>query len=170
MNRKRFPVTVLGILCFCFSVFYLVCLIGVINIDPYPSEDSLIYENCSFVKYEYILKRSTRSKSERYHIYVEEYDKPLEIDNIVFHMTNEDVLFHLEPGAQVAVSIRESKDKLTLYTIAYDGVNILSYDDYVKIHTRNNNTGIVVLSALFCVSLGLCFAEYIHIKRHGTGL
>ena len=75
------------------GMLFLVSLIYFMIDDPPPAE-TLVYENCKFVKYEFEQKKGARgSVYNHYYIYVEEYEEPLEIDEMVFQSIK--VHFHL---------------------------------------------------------------------------
>ena len=93
-------------------IFFTWALIGVLSIEEYPSEDSLVYEECTFIKYEFKeTKYRKTSTMKYYYLYVEEYVEPLIIDNIVFGEINEEALQSLMGGDKVVVSLFEDEGK-----------------------------------------------------------
>lgn len=137
---------------FC-SVFFLSVYIGFALVEDYPDVNSLVYEDCTFIKYEYIEYRYSKSSKMRYYnIYVEEYDKPLQVDNIVYKRINKDLLLQLNEGDTIKVSLLEEKEKFYLYSLSCGGVYILSYEDYLSEHESNDSIGSIVLPALLCMS------------------
>ena len=162
-NRAAFIAQ--SILIFCAIGFFLWCLTGVIS-EKYPSADSLVYEECAFVRCEY---KST-AKSSRYYIYVEEYEKPLEIDNIVIGQIDREALLALEEGDTITISKYEGRKEYTLYSMSHGETDILSYENYLSKHTGNNTTGIVVCSILLCMTVGLCIGSVVLYRKTGECL
>ena len=152
-------------------IFFTWALIGVLSIEEYPSEDSLVYEECTFIKYEYKeIKYRRTSTMKYYYLYVEEYDEPFIIDNIVFSKTNEEALQNLMGGDKITVSLFEDKDKLYLYSASYKQSDILSYEAYFVEHESNDSIGVIVCSVLLCMSLALFIAEVYYYKKNGKCL
>ena len=58
--------------------FFIWGLTSLLFAVDYPEKNELRYEECTFIGYENVRDRGTR-----YYIFVNEYDEPLEIDNIV---------------------------------------------------------------------------------------
>ena len=151
--------------------FFTWTLIGVLSIEEYPSEDSLVYEECTFIKYEFKeTKYRKTSTMKYYYLYVEEYVEPLIIDNIVFGETNEEALQSLMGGDKVVVSLFEDEGKLYLYSVSHNQSDILSYEAYFAEHNSNDNLGVVVCSVLLCMSLALFIAEVCYYKKNGKCL
>lgn len=140
--------------------------------QEYPPEESLVYEQCTFVKYEYILKESRKSpETEYYEIYVEEYDIPLRIDNIAFHKANGAALSELKKGDKITLSIEFYREDLHyLYSISCGDTNILSYKDYIEAHSGNDKYGFIICPILFSLGIGLFIAEVIYYKKTGRSL
>jgi hypothetical protein len=141
-------------------------LVGVVSIGKYPSADSLVYEECTFVRCE----QKNTAKSSLYYIYVEEYEKPMEIDNIVISQIDREALFTLEPGDKITVSKHDGQKECTLYSLSHGETDILSYQDYLSRHNNNNMTGIVVCSILLCMTVGLFIGSVIHYRKTGECL
>ncbi len=51
---------------------FVVMFICVLLIKDYPNKSELIYENCTFIRYEYVKKYVRPGSSEKYLIYVNE--------------------------------------------------------------------------------------------------
>ena len=102
-----------------------------------PPEDTLVYEKCTFIKYESVKYESSHSTGYRYHIYVKEYDKPLEIFDIVYDKVLETDLSELNSGDKITVSIFEGKDEIELCSLSCAGDYILLYSDYVTAYKEN---------------------------------
>lgn len=136
------------------TVLVLWVLIGFVSAEDYPDKNSLAYEECTFIKCEYIeYFYSKHGKRKYYNVYVEEYDKPLQTDDLVYKRINKNALAELKGGDSVKVSLSEEKDFFEIYSMSCDGVSILSYEDYLAEHERNNRVGAVVLPALLFMSI-----------------
>ncbi len=151
--------------------FFTWVLIGVLSIEEYPSEDSLVYEECTFIKYEFKeTKYRKTSTMKYYYLYVEEYVEPLIIDNIVFSKINEEELQSLMVGDKITVSLFEDNDKLYLCSISCKQTDILAYEAYFAEHESNDSIGVIVCSVLLCMSLALFIAEVYYYKKNGKCL
>ena len=162
INKKRFIIHI------CFFSFFLLlfigCFIGLATIRSYPSKDKLTYENCTFLRYE--LKRSVGVKSgttAKYLVYVEEYNKPLEIDNIVIKKANKEALQSLEEKDVIQISRRD----YNLYSASVGDTYILRYEDYLYCHNTNNLIGYIVVSSLILICSGMLVADIIVYKKTG---
>lgn len=161
MKTKKSVVICCGLL-LIFSALLLFLFVSNLCTWNYPKKESLVYERCTFVKYE---KKSGRSS--RYYIYVREYEEPLEIDNIVFHDVNKGDLDSIRVGGKIKIA----KDKhLTLYSLEYHGESILSYDDYLQRHNKNHIIGIFVTLIFNGVTLTLFVVTIIYYKKTGKNL
>lgn len=151
------------------AAFALFCLISLITVD-YPAHEALVYEECTFVKYEKKVSATSKGTSSRYYIFVEEYDKGLEIDNIVFTEQQEEILQTILTGDKIKVSIYENKKQFDLFSMVYQEKTVLSYEDYLSAHNRNNTAGII--GCAFCeVCTGALFiGEILRYKRTGKTL
>lgn len=134
--------------------------------EKYPPADSLVYETCTVVEYELV----STAKSSHYSIYVEEYEKPLEIDNIVMNVIDREALLELEAGDTIVVSHYEGKRSFNLYTLSHADKTILAYEDYLAEHEGNNTIGIWVTGVLSLSSIALLIANTIHYKKTGRPL
>ena len=172
---RRQPLKISFVIQSIFSIsliaFFTWVLIGVLSIEEYPTEDSLVYEECTFIKYEFKeTKYRKTSTMKYYYLYVEEYGEPLIIDNIVFSKTNEEILQSLIGGDKITVSLFEDKDKLYLYSASYKQSDILSYEAYFAQHESNDSIGVIVCSVVLCMSLALFIAEVYYYKKNGKCL
>ncbi len=153
-----------------FIIFFSVAVYCFSTID-YPSEDALVYEDCTFIRYEYKKEESSKgSVTKYYNIYVEEYDTPLEIDNIVYDNIDARVLHNLMAGDIVTVSIREFKDTRSLYALSFGEKCILSYDEYLDVHTSNSDIMIKLLIGLLILTSGWLIGEIIYFQRTGKAV
>ncbi len=145
------------------AVPFLIFLIMSLTIK-YPPQDSLVYEECTFIKYEYVKEEHRKSASqEYYHIYVEDYSAPLEIDNIVFDKIRKKSLSTLEKGDKITIS-KDFSDN-TLYSMSHNDDYIMSYDTYLEVHKENDKLGILVWCVGICIGIGLFTAEVIYYKK-----
>ena len=140
--------------------FFIWGLTSLLFAVDYPEKNELRYEECTFIGYENVRDRGTR-----YYIFVNEYDEPLEIDNIVSSSVSESLLRDISSGDKITVSIDQS-DK-DLYSMYCGDINILSYDDYLSEHEPNNALGVVLLTLFSCLMLGLLVVEIIYYKKTG---
>ena len=154
------------IITLAFLTFSLFCLINLTLLDKYPSKDELKYEECTYIKYEYV---SSGNREHQYYIYVEEYNDPLKIDNIVINKTNEELLFSLNSGETIIVSI-EDDSEFYLFSISYNSKYILSYEDFLSEHDSNNVIGIIVTSIMASISLAFLIGGSIYYKKTGECL
>ena len=144
---------------------FVVMFICVLSIKGYPNKNELMYENCTFIRYEYKKNIGTTGSSEKYLIYVNEYETPLEIDNIVVNKMNVNVLKSIKSGDEIVVSVQYDHDKYNLYSMAYKERFVLSYDDYLARHTKNNRIGIVVTSIMITITASLLVFGIIYYKK-----
>ena len=154
----------------CAFVFFL--FISIISLTTeYPTKDSLVYEECTFIKYDFISKESRNHSTTRYYnIYVKEYDEPLGIDNIIYDRVHQGYLGNLKKGDKITVSIKKDEKRPNLYVMSYDKKYILSYDDYRDGHMKNDEIGHILFPILTCMITGLFIAEFIHYKTKGKPL
>ena len=54
--------------------------------------------------------------------------------------------------------------------MTYTDKYVLSYEDYLDVHTRNSKIGVVVLSILSGIDLTLLIAEVVYFKKTGRGI
>ena len=134
--------------------------------EKYPPADSLVYETCTVVEYELV----STAKSSHYSIYVEEYEKPLEIDSIVIKSIDRDALQKLKAGDTVMVSKAEGKRSLNLYSLSHGDTVILAYEDFLTAHDGNDSVGVAVTGIMSLLQIGLLIANVIHYKETGKCL
>ena len=149
------------------GMLFLVSLIYFMFDDPPPAE-TLVYEKCTFVKYELEQEKGAKGKVyNHYYIYVEEYAEPLEIDEMVFQTIKEKELLSLKNGDKITVSI---SDKNYLYSLFSGDDYIWSYEDYLTIHKDDDKVGFVVLSVLSCLGFVPFIIGVIYYKKTGETL
>ncbi len=134
--------------------------------EKYPSADSLVYENCTVVEYELV----STARSSRYYIYVQEYDKPLEIDSIVIRTIDRDAMQRMRAGDTVTVSKDEGKRSFDLYSLSHGDTVILAYEDFLAAHDGNDLVGVAITSSMFLLQIGLLIANTVYYKRTGRCL
>lgn len=150
-------------------IFCIILLVGILSVRHNPNKEELIYEKVTYIRYEYI-RKGTKSVSKRYYIFVNEYDKPLEIDNIVFDKVNRNALDNLISGDVLTVSIREYNDNYDLYSIAMNENYILSYEDYLTCHNRNNTLGLIFFPIVISIAIFILVFGIIRYKKTGECL
>ena len=135
----------------------------------YPDKSELQYETCTYVDYEHERHSSGKGRtSHSYKVYVEEYDVPLTIDNIVFPAVPEERFLTLKKGDKVTLSIESSDDKLYLYALSVNGRDILSYDEYLDEHSGNDKVGAYFFPIMIIMSLGLMLKGFFALKNNRT--
>ncbi len=134
--------------------------------EKYPSADSLVYENCTVVDYELV----STGRASWYYIYVEEYEKPLEIGTIVMREIDRDALRWMNAGDTIVVSHYEGKRSLNLYALSHGDTVILSYEDYLTAHDGNDSVGVVITAVMALLQIGLLIANTVYYKRTGRCL
>ena len=161
-NRGEFIATT--VLFSFFFVFFAVIFIGMVADGGYPSPDELVYEECTFERYEIRKHKSGRS----YLVYLEEYGDELEIDSIVSkpvsNKVNVELLDGLRAGDRVTVSHDEDGD---VYSMAYGDSYILSYEGFLSAHESNDRLGMIIMPILLCLSVGLLVGNCVFWKKTG---
>ena len=166
MKKQKIAFIVFIAITLAFLAFSLFCFVNLTLIDKYPSSEELTYEQCTYIKSEYV---SVGRGYHNYYIYVEEYNEPLKIDNIVINRTNEELLFSLNKGDTIIVSIYDN-GKLDLFSVSYNNDYILSYEDYLTEHNGNNTVGKISTAVMSCIALGFLVGESIYYKKTGECL
>lgn len=129
------------------------------------SEDQYSEQTCTFLDYDHVVRVSTKGlNSEWYDIYVQEHEKPLQIDQIVFDQINKSVLFDLNEGDEITVLL-DKKNKVI--SMAHDGQYALTYEDYVAEHERNNTVGIFASLIMCGMSVGIIIFLVAYYKQYG---
>ena len=149
---------------FILIIIFVIFLIGVLSIK-YPNKEDLKYEECTFIKYEFIENRSVKSSSKHYNIYVEEYDKELRIDNIIYDDINKELLDKLKKGDKIIISVRENNEIYDIYSMSYKNNYILSYEAYLNGHYKNDKIGLIVIPIFIFITGGLLLFGIIYYKK-----
>ena len=153
-----------------FIIFFSVAVYCFSTID-YPSKDTLVYEECTFIRYDYEKSENAKgSVTKYYNVYVEEYATPLEIDNIVYDDIDTRVLHKLKAGDTITVSIKEFKGAYSLYALYLGDECVLSYDEYLSVHKNNSDGTIKILIVLLVITSGWLLAEIIYFKEKGEAI
>ncbi len=147
-------------------LLFLALLLNMIFTNRYPQITDLQYENCTFISYEY---KSVGRATYQYYIYVEEYQEPFKIDNIVQSKVNDSLLQSIRCGDTVTISI-EDMDNLCLYEMSIDEKLVLSYDDYLLMHENNMRVGIQFSAIVVAISFVFLVVAIIYYKKTGNCL
>ena len=151
------------IMAICFLIMSYALLAFAFMEDP--EKASLKYENCTFVSYTFVDEDRTY-----YNIYVEEYNIPLEIDNIIYERTNVTALKKLEKGDIVTVSLRQFKDTRDIYEMYSGDSYIIKYEDYLELHGEQADGMIKISLVIMIISAGMIVTEILHFKKKGNAL
>ena len=138
---------------FIFIIVVFVCfatagLLIVKYENEYPPEDDLVYEEFTFIRYEY-----GKNKSRYCRIYVNECEKPLEITSIDIRRIDEAVLKGIRPGDSIRVCTNgEGRIAIFIRSALHEGKPILAYEDYLATHTANDQIRVVLGWIFFAIS------------------
>ena len=150
------------------AVIFLLLLCQPFN---YPAKSDLVFEECTFIRYDYEKSENAKgSVTKYYNVYVEEYATPLEIDNIVYDDIDTRVLHKLKAGDIITVSIKEFKGAYSLYALYLGDECVLSYDEYLSVHKNNSDGTIKILIVLLVITSGWLLAEIIYFKEKGEAI
>ena len=155
---KSIGITVVYSILLIFSLLFLVQLIVV---NSYPDKNELKYQKITYVNHEYL---SIGKGYYEYHIYVEEYDEPLKLDKFVEDKVDKELLETLKKGDIITVGFCDEKD-LDVFFMTYNYADILSYNDYLLEHKKNNNAGIVMFSFISFICMFYLIKTGIHYKK-----
>ncbi len=150
------------------AVLFLLVFVNPFN---HPSESELVFEECTFIKYEYQYHdRVKGSDYEDYLVYVEEYDEALKISGIVFEKADQIALSRLNPGDKVTLSIKKHYDMLHLYSMSYGDTYILSYEDYLSENIKNDKNIAIICIILIFIGIAFSLIDVIYKKVKGKSL
>jgi hypothetical protein len=121
-------------------------------LSEYAEPDDLIYEECTFINAKLI--RQYRD-SRYYEIYVEEYEEPLKIYSIALKAVDRSKLDSINAGEKITVSLEEGRDNYSVLAMFHDNEAILSYDEYLRAHQKNDTLGIIVLPLMIILGVSL---------------
>ena len=128
------------------------------------SKDQYTEQTCTFLTYEYEVWERKGADWESYEIYVQEYAKPLQIDNLVFDQVNRHVLNDLKQGDQITVLLDKKQNVISM---EYQGRYVLTYEDYAAEHENNNTVGVIVTLILSCACWGVIIFLIVHYIKTG---
>ena len=137
--------------------------LALLFVDRYPPAEELVYTSCTFQRYE----QFSRGKHLDHYVYVQEYGKPLKIDDIAIRAVDRGALEDLKAGDIIVVSKDED---LHLYSLSRGGKSILSYEDFLAKHEGNALVGAVLAGLFSLLPIGLFVANLIHFKKTGRPL
>ena len=150
------------------AVIFLLLLCQPFN---YPAKSDLVFEECTFIRYEYKYYDPIKgSDYEEYHIFVEEYDEPLEISNTTFDEADINALQNLKTGDKVTISIDNHFDQLFLYSLSCENTYILSYDDYLSENIEVDKTIIIICIGFIIFGIAFSLIDVIYKKIKGKSL
>lgn len=162
MNSERAGLIVL---CVLLSLFAMLFTIGFISTTTASySMDRYTEQVCTFSEYKLQVIERRGTYSEVYYVYVQEYEKPLKIGQIVSDLVNQRVLKGLEEGDQITVLVDK---KQNLISLEHQGEYVLTYEEYVAEHEKNDGVGVIVTLILSCASWGLIIFLIVHYKKTG---
>ncbi len=158
------------------SIFFILALpllITIVVSSPlsYKTESELVFEECTFIKYEYEYNDRLRgSDYEEYHIYVEEYDDYLILSGSIFDDVNVSVLSDLRTGDKITLSINNNLGTKFLYSLSYGDRSILSYDDYLSASYKSDKRTHQLCTFGIIFALPFPLIEVIYKKVKGKSL
>ena len=129
----------------------------------YPSTEKLSYEELSYIRYEHKEHR----RFDKYLIYVEEYDEPLQIGSVTETAVSESALSSLDNGDVIIVGYHTSKDSKEICSISNGNNDILNFDDYLAAQQKNDRVGIIFGWVFFAIFSFALVAETIHFVKTG---
>ena len=150
-------------------IFFTVIMIYSFGIK-FPNPSELQYEKCTFKYFELGRSDSNPSNINKCYIYVEEYNIPLEIDNIVYKDSYKEELSKLKSKEELIVSFEKEESSYNLYSLETKNTIILSYNDYLNKHENQRKTGIITFSIFTSVSILLLIIDIIYYKKTGECL
>ena len=133
-------------------------------VEKYPSADALVYETCTFARYERI---SWGKYGASYYIYVEEYGKPLEIDSISLRAIDREALEAVKAGDSIVVNKEEGNGSFSLYALSHGDRDILAYEDLLAQQKRDDNVGAIFVGLFSLLPIGLLAANVILYRKTG---
>ena len=150
-------------------IFFTVIMIYSFGIK-FPNPSDLQYEKCTFKYFELGRSDPNSSNINKCYIYVEEYNIPLEIDNIVYRDSYKEELSKLKSKDELIVSFEKKESSYNLYSLETKNTIILSYSDYLNKHEKQRKTGIITFSIITSVSILILIIEIIYYKKTGECL
>ena len=151
---------IISVLTLCVMVAALLIAILPRN---YPSTEKLSYEELSYIRYEHKEHR----RFDKYLIYVEEYDEPLQIGSVTETALSESALSSLDNGDVITVGYHISKDSKEICSISSGNNDILNFDNYLAAQQKNDRVGIIFGWVFFAIFSFALVVEAIHFVKTG---
>ena len=158
MKSEKIMLIVLCVLLALFGVLFGMGFVSTTTASY--SKDQYTEQTCTFLTYEH----EVGADWESYEICVQEYAKPLQIDNIVFDQVNRRVLNDLKQGDQITLLLDKKQNVISM---EYQGRYVLTYEDYVAEHENNNTVGVIVTLILSCACWGVIIFLIVHYIKNG---
>ena len=159
--------TAVNLVLLLFLAVFIVGFFALLFVEKYPSADSLVYEACTFERYERI---HHGKYGDTYLIYVEEKEKPLRIDSITACLFSGKDLDGIKAGDIIVVSMEEGDGFLDLYSLSHGDNPIFTYEDFLEAQDGNDTVGAVGVGVMALLFIGLLIANVILYKKTGVCL
>ena len=163
-EKQRVRFVAINMLFLLLAVLLIGGSLALALVEKYPSADALVYETCTFARYERI---SWGKYGASYYIYVEEYGKPLEIDSLSIRGIDREALEAVKAGDSIVVSKEEGKNSFPLYALSHGDRDILAYEDFLAQQKRNDHVGAIVVGLFSLLPIGLLAANVILYRKTG---
>ena len=151
---------IISVLTLCVMVAALLIAILPRN---YLSTENLSYEELTYIRYEHKEHR----RFDKYLIYVEEYDEPLQIGSVTETALSESALSSLDNGDVITVGYHISKDSKEICSISSSNNDILNFDNYLAAQQKNDRVGIIFGWVFFAIFSFALVVEAIHFVKTG---
>lgn len=163
-EKQRTRFVAVSVLLLLLAVLHIGGSLVLALVESYPSADALVYETCTFARYE----RVSRGRyGASYYIYVEEYGKPLEIDSISICGIDREALEAVKAGDSIVVSKEEGNGSFSLYALSHGDRDILAYEDFLAQQKRNDHVGAIGVGLFSLLPIGLLAANVILYRKTG---
>ena len=163
-EKQRARFVAVSVLLLLLAVLHIGGSLALTLVEKYPSADALVYETCTFARYERI---SWGKYGASYYIYVEEYGKPLEIDSLSIRGIDREALEAVKAGDSIVVSKEEGKNSFPLYALSHGDRDILAYEDFLAQQKRDDNVGAIFVGLFSLLPIGLLAANVILYRKTG---
>lgn len=115
----------------------------------YPSAEDLVYKECTFIRHEDL----KRKNGKLCYIYVEEYEKPLEISGVTKSHSDHDYMSNIQRGDTIYICVaKEGRLSYFLCYLSHNENVILSHDGYLAGHNENDHVRIALGWIMFVLS------------------
>ena len=163
-EKQRARFVAVSVLLLLLAVLHIGGSLALTLVEKYPSADALVYETCTFARYERI---SWGKYGASYYIYVEEYGKPMEIDSLSIRGIDREALEAVKAGDSIVVSKEEGKNSFPLYALSHGDRDILAYEDFLAQQKRDDNVGAIFVGLFSLLHIGLLAANVILYRKTG---